>query len=293
MVSGSQHDITAITITSIQDLVKEYHMLTIEHDRLFSGLTPEQKQDLVPNNLIFLGYRGSIAHGTYVPQEDPDSIDDKDLMGVFVGPLEHYIGLSRARKPDGERSDVHERFINEFDAVSYEIRKFINLLLKGNPNIFSVLWLPEKHVLFQNEAWRLILANKDAFISRQAYHAFIGYAHDQVKRMNHFHFGGYMGKKRKELVERFGYDTKNASHLIRLLRMGIEFLIEGRLYVERADAAQLIAIKRGEWTVDMVKAESDRLFALAEESYIRSPLPNQPDEQRAEQVLMNIVRMYL
>lgn len=268
-------------------------MLTIEHDRLFSGLTPEQKQDLVPNNLIFLGYRGSIAHGTYVPQEDPDSIDDKDLMGVFVGPLEHYIGLSRARKPDGERSDVHERFINEFDAVSYEIRKFINLLLKGNPNIFSVLWLPEKHVLFQNEAWRLILANKDAFISRQAYHAFIGYAHDQVKRMNHFHFGGYMGKKRKELVERFGYDTKNASHLIRLLRMGIEFLIEGRLYVERADAAQLIAIKRGEWTVDMVKAESDRLFALAEESYIRSPLPNQPDEQRAEQVLMNIVRMYL
>lgn len=268
-------------------------MLTIEHERFFSGLTPEQKQDLVPKNLIFLGYRGSIAHGTYVPQEDPDSIDDKDLMGVFVAPPEHYIGLAKVRKPDGERSDVHERFINEYDAVSYEIRKFINLLLKGNPNVFSALWLTEKHVIFQNEAWRLLTENKDMFVSRQAYHAFIGYAHDQFKRMTHFHFEGYMGQKRKELVQRFGYDTKNASHLIRLLKMGIEFLIEGKLNVERADAAQLLAIKRGEWTLDRVKEESNRLFALAEEAYVRSSLPNQPDEERAEQILMKIVRMYI
>jgi len=34
---------------------------------------------------------------------------------------------------------------------------------------------------------------------------------------------------------RVGYDSKNAAHLIRLLRMGIEFLTEGKMYVERAD----------------------------------------------------------
>lgn len=33
-----------------------------------------------------------------------------------------------------------------------------------------------------------------------------------------------MGEKRKQLVAKHGYDTKNASHLIRLLRMGMEFL---------------------------------------------------------------------
>jgi len=42
-----------------------------------------------------------------------------------------------------------------------------------------------------------------------------------------------MGKKRRELVMRVGYDSKNAAHLIRLLRMGIEFLTEGTMYVER------------------------------------------------------------
>ena len=41
---------------------------------------------LLPEGLILLGYRGIIAHGMYVPQENPNSIDDKDVMGVFVAP---------------------------------------------------------------------------------------------------------------------------------------------------------------------------------------------------------------
>lgn len=36
------------------------------------------------------------------------------------------------------------------------------------------------------------------------------------------------------------------------------------LYVRRHDAQQLLEIKRGEWTLDQVKAESDRLFKNAE-----------------------------
>jgi len=63
-----------------------------------------------------------------------------------------------------------------------------------------------------------------------------------------------MGTKRKMLVEKYGYDCKNAAHLIRLLRMGVEFLKDGRLYVMREDAKQLIEIKRGEWTLEQVKA---------------------------------------
>jgi hypothetical protein len=32
----------------------------------------------------------------YVPKSDPDSIDDKDVMGVYIGPLEHYLGFGSA-----------------------------------------------------------------------------------------------------------------------------------------------------------------------------------------------------
>ena len=31
----------------------------------------------------------------YVPKNDPDSIDDKNIMGVYIGPLEHYLGFGR------------------------------------------------------------------------------------------------------------------------------------------------------------------------------------------------------
>ena len=55
------------------------------------NLSTEQVSALLPDGLILLGFRGSIAHNMYVPQHDPDSIDDKDLMGVYVAPVEHYM----------------------------------------------------------------------------------------------------------------------------------------------------------------------------------------------------------
>jgi hypothetical protein len=101
-----------------------------------------------------------------------------------------------------------------------------------------------------------------------------------------------MGAKRRELVRRVGFDAKNAAHLIRLLRMGIEFLVEGELHVERADAAQLLEIKRGEWLLERVKEEAERLFRLAEEAYVRSTLPPKPDQWQAEQLCMEIISRY-
>jgi len=47
------------------------------------GMTLEQTRQFLPDDLILLVYRGSIAHDMYVPQSDPNSIDDKDIMGGF------------------------------------------------------------------------------------------------------------------------------------------------------------------------------------------------------------------
>ncbi|HYV07606.1 MAG TPA: nucleotidyltransferase domain-containing protein [Blastocatellia bacterium] len=308
------------------------------------NLDQQQIEELLPDNLILLGYRGSIAHNMYIPQNDPNSIDDKDVMGVYVGPIEHYLGFGR--------EEVKERFIGEWDAVSYEIRKFVGLLLKCNPNVLSMLWVPERHIIYMHDLGRYLRENRSLFVSRQAYHSFNGYAYGQFKRMTHlnreareemdafekiltdtgldpndiradqslrsqpagsagdpaltigdvitryealrrqYYSGGYMGAKRRELVRKAGYDAKNAAHLIRLLRMGIEFLVEGELHVERADAEQLLEIKRGEWPFERVKAESERLFKLAEEAYVRNSLPPKPDTERAERLCMDIISRY-
>jgi hypothetical protein len=65
-------------------------------------MSEEHARDLLPDGLILLGYRGSIAHNMYVPQNNPDSIDDNDIMGVYVAAHEHYLGFGRP--------EVKERF---------------------------------------------------------------------------------------------------------------------------------------------------------------------------------------
>lgn len=245
------------------------------------GLNQEEKKILIPNDTILLGYRGSIAHGTYVPQEDDAGIDDKDIMGVCIAPLNVYVGLAHFEQK--------EKMYKEWDSVVYEIRKYFRLLLKSNPNVMGALWLEPNHYIIKTDLGKMIVDNRDIFVSKAAYHSFNGYAYGQFKRMTHFKFEGYMGNKRKRLVEKYGYDCKNAAHLIRLLRMGIEFLNEGRLFVQRKNVEQLIAIKKGEWTLEKVKEESERLFRLAEEAYMRSKLPNEPDFNRAEELLIEIM----
>lgn len=308
------------------------------------GLSPEQIDRLLPEGLISLCWRGSVAHGMYVPKSDPDSIDDKDVMGIYIGPLEHYLGFGR--------KDVYEQWAGEWDCVFYELRKFIGLLLNCNPNVLSLLWLKPNGIIYENEIGTRLREHRDLFVTKKAYHSFSGYAHAQFKKMisfnqvaqalmtqleeqltglginpdscdaghalrtfdgqpfvgatpemmeivkryrgerRRYYSGGYMGQKRRELVRRVGYDAKNAAHLIRLLRMGIEFLIEGTMHVERVDAPELLEIKRGAWPLEKVKAEAERLFQLSQEAYVRSSLPPEPDRDRAERLCVQMISAY-
>ena len=235
---------------------------------------------------ILLAYRGSIAHGMYVPSTEPNSIDDRDVMAVCVPPLEYYFGLKEFGS-GGTKEIKH----GEWDIVVYEARKFIRLLARGNPNVLMMLWLDSRFYLKVTEAGRLLLDNRDVFVGRHVYQAFVGYARSQLHKMTHCAFQGYMGAKRKALVEKYGYDCKNAAHLIRLLRMGGEFLREGRLEVLREDAEELLRIKRGQWTLKQVKTEAESGFRDAEQAYRNSPLPDGPDLDRVNELAVEVVRL--
>ncbi len=83
----------------------------------------------------------------------------------------------------------------------------------------------------------------------------------RFRKLRREHFSGCMGEKRKAMARKYKYDVKNAAHLIRLLRMGSEFLRTGTLTAYRtADAEEIKGIKQGAWTLDQVKDEAQRLF---------------------------------
>lgn len=244
--------------------------------------TQEEMSQLFPHTSILVGYRGSIAHNMYVPNTEATSIDDKDIMGVSIAPQEVYYGL--------ERFDGKEQQLREWDVVIYEVRKFVSLCAKANPNVLSLLWLQSHHYLSRTPIGDQLIWQRRLFMTKQLYQSFTGYAYGQLKKMTHLAFQGYMGEKRKKLVEQFGYDCKNAAHLIRLLRMGIEALVSGELHVFREDAPQLLEIKRGLWTLEQVQEEAKHLFRRAETAYDRCTLPTQTDRQAVNKLLMDILQ---
>lgn len=234
---------------------------------------------------ILHAYRGSYAHGTRMAPDDPAFIDDIDTIGVCIPPPEYYLGL---REFAGR--GAQEIKYQEYDIVVYELLKTLRLLSAGNPNMLAMMWMERNKYMHLSSAGEMLLESKSVFSSKRAYKPFIGYAYGQLHRMEHSAFEGYMGAKRKALVEVLGYDAKNLSHCIRILRMGIEFLTEGRLHVERPDAQELMAIKRGEWTLEQGKTEAERLKKLAEEAYIRSSLPDDVDYDKINRLSISMIK---
>lgn len=234
---------------------------------------------------IMICYRGSITHGTYRPSSEPNSVDDKDVLSVVVPDLDYYFGLMSW----GSRG-TKESVQGEWDFVGYEARKYISLLGKGNPNVLNTLFLAPQYYIKTSAPFELIKQHRSLFVGKWVYRSFAGYAHSQLSRMERMNFEGYMGQKRKQLVEKFGFDTKNASHLIRLLRMCIEFLVEGQLFVERQDAAELLDIKNGLWSLERVKAEADRLFGEAQAAYLHSDLPARQDSIAINRLCERVIR---
>jgi hypothetical protein len=298
----------------------------------------------------------------YVPKNDPNHIDDVDLIGVILGRPEHYLGLHEW----GSRG-THEYKRGKYDCVFYEIRKMFALLLQGNPNVLSTLWCRPNHYLSMSSLGRRLIDNRQLFIGKHVYNAFAGYAHAQLEKMEtrdpeelreylavtaelkyrgkhpnketgpdpipqppevnelsrdtsaargfvknaaetstekliqrlaHFQKKGenigYMGDKRKQLVLENGYDSKNAAHCIRLLRMCKEFLATGALTVFRVDdSAELLDIKRGKWALSDVKSLSAELFADIKIARDASSLPPEPDRQGAERLLVEILSEHL
>jgi hypothetical protein len=308
--------------------------------RIASAFEAQNGFPLEPH-LVVLALMGSHSHGTYLPPEEPNAVDDVDLMGFVVPPIEFHLGL-----PRWEHWTLQ---VDELDVVLYSLEKAVRLLLKSNPNIVGLLWLRDSEYVHRHAAFEVLRARRDIFSSQAAAEAFAGYAADQLKRMEAFdldrmaeyealttsisaqgplrevleadanklrhiavnwgfshellarfrklhreHFSGYMGEKRKAMVRKYQYDVKNAAHLIRLLRMGSEFIATGTLQVYRTtDADELKVIKRGGWTLDQVKSEAERLFAGVEVARARSPLPPEPNAAAANELLIALHRRFL
>jgi tRNA U34 5-carboxymethylaminomethyl modifying enzyme MnmG/GidA len=84
------------------------------------------------------------------------------------------------------------------------------------------------------------------------------------------------------------YDAKNMMHTIRLLEMATEIAIHQKVMVRRPNREYLLQIRRGEFSYEELVSMAEEKTLKLEEMYKQSLLPNQPDYDAVNALLVEI-----
>lgn len=112
----------------------------------------------------------------------------------------------------------------------------------------------------------------------------------QVKRSLEDSIGEY--GNRVKSIQKYGFDTKFASHLIRLLDEGVQLLVEQKLDFPLPQNNIVRDIKIGKYTLDQVLGFVDHKEQLVEAAYLQSTLPVTADMDRIEQLQIKLLKAH-
>lgn len=236
-------------------------------------------------------YMGSAAYGCSSDTSDVDvygfAIPQKNLV------FPHLNGEIEGFGPKGPRFNEYEQHgikdqDNEYDYKIYNIVRFFDLVMGNNPNMVDALFVPERCILFQIPIGLRVRENRHMFLSKKVVHTFRGYAHQQLHKLR---TKNPSAGKRRELVEKFGFDTKFAYHIVRLCEEARMILTEGDLDLE-ANREIYKAVRRGDWKLidieDYFKENEPLLLKLSGTSTI----PHKPPIEKIKKLLLDCLEQH-
>ena len=84
------------------------------------------------------------------------------------------------------------------------------------------------------------------------------------------------------------YDAKNMMHTFRLLDMAIEILEQGEVLVRRPNREELLQIRAGAFDYEELLRQAEQKVAEVDIAAAQSPLPEQPDLARINQLIVTM-----
>jgi len=259
----------------------------------------------LPKSIIFATLHGSHAYGLNTPESD------EDVRGICIPPKEYLFG-----------------FINNFDQADlkdpdtniFGIQKFFKLASLCNPNCVEILFTePEDHIIMTPIGKKLI-ENRHLFLSKLAKHSFLGYAKSQLHRIeNHKKWITSEFSKRPNppmreefnlpsvpeisnekynevnslLEAKCGYDSKHASHLIRLLIQAKDLFKNNDLKIKDSQYTSLLKeIKAGNYPYDDIIVMSKDLEKEVIDCFNTSKLPSKPDHVKLDKLCMELINEF-
>jgi predicted nucleotidyltransferase len=191
---------------------------------------------------------------------------DTDRMSIFVAPTVEVAGLHWSSK-DESWSDAGP---TGDDNTGHEIGKYLRLVLKSNPTLIELMFMPEYEIL--DETGQGLVALRDKVLYTEGVrNAYYGYAKAQAERVKR---------------EYPNHKPKMARHCARISTQGWELLTTGSTNVRVPNPDLYFKIE---------ELDQDQLFEVLDESVeaintAPSVLPDKPDTHAVANFLKEVRR---
>jgi predicted nucleotidyltransferase len=248
----------------------------------------------LPTNMVYEVLMGSSAYGC------SDDNSDMDIWGCCIPPKNMVFphltgevfgfGKEKKRFEQWQEHHIEDKDKNcQYDFSISSIVKFFSLAMDSNPDKIDALFVPQRCILHTTSIGNMIRENRKLFLSKGCFFKLKGYSYSQLHKMRIKN--PEMGSKRRENIERVGFDSKFGYHVVRLILECEQILTEYDLDLER-NREQLKAIRRGDWKEeDIYKFFSEKEQQL-EKLYSESHIPNKPDESKIRNLLMDCLETH-
>ncbi len=244
----------------------------------------------LPHSIQYETIMGSVAYGV------SNDLSDIDLYGWCIPPknvifphLSGYIpGFGQQPEKFDQFQKHHIQYNSDkgeriYDVTIYSIVKYFQLVMENNPNMLESLFAPQNAILHCSQIAQMVREERHIFLHKGSWHKFKGYAFAQMHKIRSKETPQ---GKRKELVDKYGYDVKFAYHVVRLIDEVEQILNEENLDLQR-NSEKLKAIRRGEWKLTDIENYFNQKERELETAYANSKLPHTPNETKIRQLLMN------
>jgi len=204
--------------------------------------------------VLFSKVWGSHSHDTQLPSSDVD------YTGVYVAYPKDHLSLHPPQDTlTGEKPDYQ----------IHELKKFCDLLIKGNPGIIEMLF--SDRMTWFDPKWRPLYEARKKFLCENVVKQYLGYSTAQLQRFRHskpvHSKGGVAGEKWCYHMVRVAWDAE------RIAQGG-----EPKVWKDGEEKAKLMAIRTGEMTTEQAVKEAEATISRID-ARKPWPIPAEADEK--------------
>lgn len=95
--------------------------------------------------------------------------------------------------------------------------------------------------------------------------------------------------ERAAMEAKYGFDGKNALHMVRLLKMAEEILTTGEVHVKRPDAEELLSIRQGAWSYEQLMEWATEQEKRVIQAYQVSSLPHTSNRAKINELCIRLI----